>query len=262
MKTLYLDRVEPYAVVLDGPALRVRQDGSADRWYPLNRLARVVDMGSSQWETEAMLACLDAGVTLTFLHRGGRLRGQCFGSQTRELGLGERLQDLITQPEWESAYQIWREAAEQRVILSLLGRLPRGEINLRAKSLRRTTMALALQYARKPLVLKINRLLAGLVSAQVAEQVERLGLSRYLSFLNYKGLRLVSDLTDIVLWEAELEKLRFLQHHHHRAGVLTAGMLPQLRYSFIEAYESHSLQIERQIRFLLDHLHNWLVGRA
>jgi hypothetical protein len=181
----------------------------------------------------------------------------------RELGLGERLRDLITQPEWESSYQIWREAAEQAVILNLLARLPIGEVNNpRAKFLRRTMTALALQYARKPLILKIDQILAGLVIAQVAEQAERLGLARHLSFFNHKGLGLIPDLARLALWETEMEKLRFLQDRHHRHGVLSSGMLPQLRYPLIKTYERHSSQIERQIRYLFDNLHNWLVERT
>jgi hypothetical protein len=222
----------------------------------------VVDTGAGKWEVEALLACLDAGVTLTFLHRGGHLRGQCFGARVRELGLGERLRELVTRPGWESAYQIWQEAAEQALILSLLAKLPIAQINPRTKFLRRTMTDLALQYARKPLILKLEQILAGLVIAQVAEQAERLGLSRHLSFFNHKGLRLISDLAQLALWEVELEKLRFLQDRHHRHGVLTSGMLPQLRYPLIKTYERHSSQIERRVRYLFDNLHNWLVERT
>jgi hypothetical protein len=262
MKTLYLDMLKSYAVTLDGPALRVKQDGSADRCYPLSRLARIVDTGVGKWEMEALLACLDAGVTLTFLERDGRLRGQCFGAQVRELGLGERIRDLITQPEWESSYQIWRDAAEQTVVLNLLARLPIGKVSPRARFLRQTMTALALQYARKPLILKLDQMLAGLVIAQVAEQVERLGLARHLSFFNHKGLRLIPDLAQLALWEVELEKLRFLQYHHCRHGVLSSEMLSRLRYPLIKAYEHHSPRIARQIRYLFDNLHNWLVERT
>ncbi|ADE15909.1 hypothetical protein Nhal_2844 [Nitrosococcus halophilus Nc 4] len=262
MKTLYLDISEPYAVTLDGPALRLQREGSADRWYPLSRLARVVDTGAGKWEIEALLACLDGGVTLTFLHRGGRLRGQCFGARVRELGLGERLRELVSQPGWESAYQIWRQAAEQGVILNLQVTLPLGQVNPRVQSLRRAVTTLALQYARKPLVLKVERMLGGLVSAQVAEQIERRGLARHLAFFNHKGLKLVPDMTQLALWAVELEKLHFLQHYHHRYGLLTPSMWPRLRYPLIRAYERHSPQIEGQIRCLLDSLHGWLVERS
>lgn len=93
----------------------------------------------------------------------------------RDLGLGEQIRDLVTQLEWESSYQLWQDAAEQAVILNLLAKLPMGKVNPRAKFLRRTIAALALQYARKSLVLKIDQVLTGLIVAQVVEQVGRLG---------------------------------------------------------------------------------------
>ncbi|MGR6035476.1 MAG: hypothetical protein ACU4EQ_01840 [Candidatus Nitrosoglobus sp.] len=168
------------------------------------------------------------------------MRGRYSGTQVRDLGLRERIRDLVTQPEWESSYQLWRDAAEQAVILNLLAKLPMDKVNPRAKFLRRTIAALALQYARKSLVLKIDQVLTGLIVAQVVEQVERLGLARHLSFLNHRGLSLIPDLTQLALWEAELEKLCFLQYHHRRYGVLSSVILSQLRYPLVKTYEHHS----------------------
>lgn len=262
MKTLYLDTSTPYTVILDGSALRVRGSGSADRLYPLQRLARVVDSGANQWDTQALLACLDAGITLTFLHQDGHLRGQCFGARIRELGLGDRLRDLIAQPEWEDSYRIWQQAAEQVVILDLLATLPVDKASFGSKRLRQAITDAAIRYAGKPLLEKIDQLFASLIRSQVAEQVEQAGLARHLSFFQHKGLDLLSDLTQIVLWEIEMEKLRCLQRYHHRCRFLTPGMFPRLRYPLIKVYERQGPQIERRIRQVIDSLHGWLVERG
>jgi hypothetical protein len=259
MRTLYLDTSVPAAVTLDGPALRIRCGGCADRLYPISRLARVVDSGVSRWETPAMLACLEAGVTLTFLDREGRLRGQCFSARVRELGLGERLRELVTQPDWEASYQTWRQAAEQAVILNLLPRLPPGEINPRAESLRRALDTRAARYAEAAFVEKMDRWLVGLISAQVAEEVERAGLAGHLFFLRHQGLPLLPDLTRIVVWEVALEKLRFLQRSHNRYRLLTVGVFPRLHYPLLKAYERQGPRVSRRIRWVLNHLHQWLV---
>ena len=66
-KPLYLHGHQPLAVALDGPALRVTQAESADRLFPLERLSRVVASGEVAWSTEALLACADHGVPVSFL---------------------------------------------------------------------------------------------------------------------------------------------------------------------------------------------------
>lgn len=72
LEALHLDAAErPVAVLLDGPALRLRRVGVADVFAPLSRLSRVVVHGTRvQWRTEALLACAEAGVPVALM--GGR----------------------------------------------------------------------------------------------------------------------------------------------------------------------------------------------
>lgn len=59
LQPLYLDGNLPLAVLLDGPALRLRRTSEADVFAPLGRLARVVVRGAVHWRPEALAACLD-----------------------------------------------------------------------------------------------------------------------------------------------------------------------------------------------------------
>lgn len=79
MKPLYLHGHQPLAVTLDGPALRVSSEGSADRLFPLQRLSRIVVSGEVDWTTEALLACADQAIPISFLLRGGGLRARVLG---------------------------------------------------------------------------------------------------------------------------------------------------------------------------------------
>ncbi|WP_135467885.1 hypothetical protein [Crenalkalicoccus roseus] len=72
LEALHLDAAErPVAVLLEGPALRLRRPGIADVFAPLPRLSRVVVHGPRvQWRTEALMACAEAGVPVLLM--GGR----------------------------------------------------------------------------------------------------------------------------------------------------------------------------------------------
>ena len=75
LEVLHLDAARnPVAVLLEGPALRLRRSGLADVFAPLPRLARVLVHGTRvQWRTEALLACAQSGVPILFLEPRGRL---------------------------------------------------------------------------------------------------------------------------------------------------------------------------------------------
>jgi hypothetical protein len=77
LQTLHLDGVAaPVAVLLEGPALRLRRPEAADRFAPLAGLARVTVHGPRvHWRPEAMLACLEAGIPVVFLGARGALAG-------------------------------------------------------------------------------------------------------------------------------------------------------------------------------------------
>lgn len=75
LEALHLDAAErPVAVLLEGPALRLRRHGVADVFAPLTRLSRVVVHGPRvQWRTEALMACAEAGVPVALMGRRGAL---------------------------------------------------------------------------------------------------------------------------------------------------------------------------------------------
>lgn len=77
LQTLHLDgAAAPVAVLLEGPALRLRRPEAADRFAPLAGLARVTVHGPRvHWRPEALLACLEAGIPVVFLAARGTLAG-------------------------------------------------------------------------------------------------------------------------------------------------------------------------------------------
>jgi hypothetical protein len=62
-------------VLADGPALRVRVAGKAERRYPLSRLSRVLSAGRVEWRQSAIEVCLERRLPVVFLSQKGEPRG-------------------------------------------------------------------------------------------------------------------------------------------------------------------------------------------
>lgn len=119
LKPLYLASGHAWQVSLDGRALRVEAAGRAPAWYPLRRLARIVSATDTQWQTNALMACLNAGVPVAFLDGHGQPVGYCYGHTRRETTLDGLLQLALDHPDWEQHFGYWRHAMERTLILRL-----------------------------------------------------------------------------------------------------------------------------------------------
>ena len=107
-KPLYLQGRNGLEVELDGPALRVRQPERAAVFYPLARLARVLSKGGVRWSCDALLACAEAGVPVTFLDGDGGVRGYLFGPSSGDSGLYLGLRACLLRSDGLSRYADWR----------------------------------------------------------------------------------------------------------------------------------------------------------
>lgn len=116
-KVLYLDgggRV--LRVSREGPALRVETSDGATRWYPLQRVSRVVSRGRVLWEGHGLHACIEAGISVLMVDEEGGVRGLCVGALHDMLGLREHLENCMAGPSWMERYTAWRRAQERRLI--------------------------------------------------------------------------------------------------------------------------------------------------
>ena len=113
LKPLYLGNGQDLRVRADGPALRVDGPGRAAGRYPLTRLARVLSADDVAWRTDAMLACLQAGVPIVFVGRDGTPIGWCFGPRRRETTLAGLLREGLDRPDWDPRFDVWRRSVEQ-----------------------------------------------------------------------------------------------------------------------------------------------------
>ncbi|GIX24255.1 hypothetical protein [Caldimonas sp.] len=123
-KPLFLEPGVAWLVTLDdGVALRVEAPGRARSLYPLPRLSRVQSGVQARWSTEALLACLRAGVTVVFVDARGSVHGWCFGPRRREMTLSQRLREALREPQWPQFWQAWQQQVGVREVQRLLRRM-------------------------------------------------------------------------------------------------------------------------------------------
>lgn len=190
MRPLYLDVQEPTDVTLDGPALRVSTVRCCARHFPVARVSRVVVTGPVSWSTEALLACADEGITITFLTRGGRLRGRWLGSTSRRSEFEQRCCDFTDRPDRADLHQRWRTDFRRHVIRMAYWRLglrPRAQPAARVLALAEIDAAQFLPWKRK---------LYALAYARALDELAKAGLGRDTEVLDM----LARDLTTAIQW--------------------------------------------------------------
>jgi len=61
-------------IILDGPALRVKQNEKSDQIIPIRRITNITSYGNAKWETNALLACTEKGIDIHFCKQNGDIR--------------------------------------------------------------------------------------------------------------------------------------------------------------------------------------------
>lgn len=247
MRPLYLDGHHALSVTLDGPALCIKGLKRADGRYPLGRVSRVMVSGMVQWQTEALLACMKAGVMVCFADGNGNIVGHCVGAHRRPTLLGRRLDELLDRPDWEMLYQNWLESAERDAILTLQRRLGIPLPSLWARDARRTL----LQYGASltppgvphhPVVIRLQ----GHLHALVLDLLCRSGLGAELEVFREVGLDLHRDFCRLLWWDLHAVTLDLLKSHWTVDGPSHAAI--------IRRFEAPLGYLNRRFRHHLRHL--------
>lgn len=121
MKPLYVQGTETH-VKRDGPALKVVRSGRAERWFPLRRISQVVSSAHVDWSVQALLACAEVGITVSFLDEEGALVARVVGRSGERVELGQRFADFLLRPDWRTLYELWLSAMERMAVRSVVRR--------------------------------------------------------------------------------------------------------------------------------------------
>lgn len=110
-RPLYLQPMLPARVALDSTvALRIHTVGQSGLRTPLTRISRVVSNHHVQWDSDALIACLQNGIPIAFMDARGKPIGWCFGARRRETSLANLLEHALESDEWEQRFNPWLDA--------------------------------------------------------------------------------------------------------------------------------------------------------
>lgn len=249
LRPLYLEAGRTWHVCLDGPALRIETVGRAPTRAPLAKLARVISPQDSQWTTQALIACLKAGVPIVFTDRNAEVQAWCFGPRRRETTLTALVREGLARIDGLEVYETWHRATERRAIASLLGDLrifaTRAEVgDARGRVCNHLRARLGFPPAG------LLRALDGAMGAYVAEQLHiALGDASLIGYAR-EGLHLGRSITALMRWEAYRALAREPIHHVHSATPqrLAAGLLESGGAQMASALGSHLGDLERYLR--------------
>ncbi len=244
-RPLYLDVASVKQVELEGPALRVWTHGRAAAFFPLRQVSRVVVTGKIQWETGALLACLDYGVPVAFRQRDGRLVGHCLSDRSSQTSLEALLQAAADTPEGDRLYHQWRLHEESRWlkrVAKLCG------LQLRASTAHSIMPLLTpLLQAQLPCPLAMFRAqLQAPIASHVAEVLEAYGFSDNIHLPLTRRVHLSRDVEQLLLLEAY--------------WLVLCGLTPEdgkqrgLRYSIVAFYQQRQGEFELRARVVLNRL--------
>ena len=254
MKPLYL-RGADTRVELDAQALRIRVPEKSDAWLPLRRISRVISATQVGWSTEALLACAEHGISVSFLAENGRVVARVSGQPGERDELRQRLADLLDRPGWRDDYILWLAGMEHMAARSLARR---AGLSASDRALPRELQQALREQARDQRLLAdyedLGRRLHGLLGGFVTQYLAEAGLSP--EWAGWSDLDLGGDFCRILFWDFRLARLVWLNARRH-------GHLP-LRPSELELvdfFERRSARTSQLCQGLVNRLHHWLIGQ-
>lgn len=203
IKPLYLYAKEEILVRLDGPALLVAGPGAGcEKRFPLRRISRVVVTGPVSWSTEALLACANQGINVTFLSDNGSARAYWLCRPSTRSSFVQHWRDFLDRPDYASQYAQWRDNMRRRAIRFCALRM--GFSDARHKDEAKKILGSGKQVPTS--VREMKRKVRGLAQACVMEGLTRVGFCAEEDEIQM----LVSDIVNMVQWGLHPEMLEWL----------------------------------------------------
>ncbi len=241
---LYLDIAQADRVGVDGSALRVVTHAQAEVFFPLRRVSRVVVTGKVEWETAALLACLEYGVPVAFRGRDGRLLGHCLSDRSSTVSLENLLHAGADSAQGDALYQQWRAHEENRWVVRM------GKacgLRLRVTTAQAVLPGLeSLLQQRLPCPFALFRAqLEAPIASHVAEVLAMYGFSDNIHLPLTRRVHVSRDVGRLLWLEA--------------CWWVARGSVPELgerglRYAVVQFYESHQAHFEERARVALNRL--------
>ncbi len=256
---LYLAPEGETWVGLDGPALRISRPDTAERLFPLRRIARVHTSPRVDWEQAALLACADAGIPVLFVDDDGQVIARILGRPGQRDELRNRLVELLLRPEGPGMLRYWMDRNCQRAARWAAIKLGSRPATERAADIRRWANQVAERLAGTDPARQTRQWVRGLAYGWMEAHLADLGFARSTE-LGQAGLPpLAADLTDILDWYLEPARLGWLMRRRlaaqHRQEPLRAPTYSEA----VRLFESGQARAATRGREITSCLHRWLI---
>jgi len=259
-KPLYLNLKNNPRVRCEGSALRIDGDGRAPVYIPLRRLSRIVASQHAAWDTEALLACADRGITILIVREDGGPAARVMGRPGERQELRQRLLDLIQRPDWKTLYGGWLYAIERQILIDVQRRML-GPHDLRTPAqIRQWINRRALRWADPRDADNLRHWINELATAWMHNHCQQLGIGSADSELLADGRPdVAADLARLLCWQTETLRLGWLQRRRQWAERHAKPLRPVTRRNAIRLFEQHGARMGIHGRELTNRLHYWLV---
>ncbi len=199
----------------------------------MQRLNCVIVSGQVAWATDALLACADRCVPISFLSREGRLRARFLGRPRGRpvLSLGDSLAALLEE-QGPRCYRDGMDGHAQRARRNFAGWIKPQPWTVGAAPLRQLVRQKALRCTTDRELQSTDIRLAGLLAAHLQNLLAEVGLRADALILTVNNVNLLRDLEDILGWFLQPGKLRLIEkrqrvarQHGHRRALVPSPML-------------------------------------
>ncbi|MEA3411984.1 MAG: CRISPR-associated endonuclease Cas1 [Pseudomonadota bacterium] len=261
-RTLYLSGDAGTIVMRDGPALKVRRPGVAERNFPLRRLLRVMVSGQVRWDTSALMACADARVPVSFVRADGTVRARLAngsGGRRGLLDLNGTLRIFLDENERVRIYRDWIDACARNERLRLVYEAQRGAWPTQPQVLRRLLFNRVKDQARANDVRRFDRNFRALLADLVQDRLGGLGVDTELPVLAVNEIDLVRDFAGILEWGESNAKLKFIKREY--AAARRRGFRhPELDWrAAVHCFESRERDISDRFDALFRRFHQYML---
>ena len=248
-------------VGLDGVALLVEQAGRAAGRYPLRLLTRVVSTGAVCWETSALMALMDGGITLTFASTRKGVRGYLFPNKPVRFSVDDELRQLMALEDGWQKLLDWERAAYRRQILLLEKRLPVELPDLCSESVAEILQTRAEEYLDSKSIDWLRNRFQTWTRSVVVETLSEQGITP-LNFRDWfpgaQDTSVVNYFSGIVFWDLEVLVYQVCKGISRRGGKQARVESVRYRKLMYRAYHQRQPRIGKLLNSELTRFRVWL----
>ena len=248
-------------VHLDGPALRVTQDGRSDGRYPMRMLSRIHSIGNVDWSCDVLHRLMEEGITITFESRSRGRIGVLLPHQEIDDDCNQHLEELLDSLNGWVRLEEWRSSANRREILRLQQRIPVEMKDLRISKVRQQLEQRAERYLHPEPLHRIRKKLLDLGSGLVAQQLMSAGVEvRNLRkiHVNAPSLDHIQLFSELIGWDIEVLLYQLAKGIRRRFGRHPQLQQPRLQRLILRAFNQRGSRLSSIIDQQIIHYRNWL----